>query len=163
MGKPADAVCILIVDCWYGWKDEDKKKTLMSFRHYVRNHYPWLRLLFVPAACTDLDQPADRGYISWLKAIMRAFYTDVISKAVLEQLKSGIALSEIKIDTSAPYLKGMLAKAFAKALSELPREKVVACWAPLQEAVRSPIQTLAYNACTRAPTLLTSSPCLQLS
>ena len=138
IGKPADAVCILIVDCWYGWKDQDKKKTLITFRHYVRNHYPWLRLLFVPAACTDLVQPADRGYISWLKACMRAFYTDVISKAVLEQLKAGTELSKIQINTSAPYLKGMLAKSFAKALSELPREKVVACWGPLQEAVCYP-------------------------
>jgi hypothetical protein len=67
IGKTPDAVCILLVDCWYGWKDQDKKKTLITFRHYVRNHYPWLRLLFVPAACTDLAQPADRGLVSWLK------------------------------------------------------------------------------------------------
>ena len=134
IGKRADALCILIVDCWYGWKDQDKKKTLITFRHYVRNHYPWLRLVFVPAACTDLVQPADRGCISWLKANMRAFYTDVIAKVVIEQLASGVPLSEIKIDTSAPYLKAMLAKSFAHALSQLPCEKVLHCWAPLQDA-----------------------------
>ena len=33
------------------------KKTLQNFRDYVREHYPWLKLLFVPAACTDLCQP----------------------------------------------------------------------------------------------------------
>ena len=35
---------------------------------------------------------------------------------------------------SAPHLKNMLAAAFAKALSELPRETVLHCWAPMQPA-----------------------------
>ena len=122
IGKAPDAVCILIVDCWYGWKDQDKKKTLITFRHYVKDNYPWLRIIFVPAACTDLAQPADRGFISWLKANMRAFYTDIISKEVLRQLRAGATISSIKIDTSAPYLKRMLANSFAKALRATERE-----------------------------------------
>ena len=52
----ADHAAILLVDCWYGWKDQDKKAS-ENFRDYVREHYPWLKLLFVPAACTDLCQP----------------------------------------------------------------------------------------------------------
>ena len=64
---------------------------------------------------------------------MRSFYTDTIAKAVLQQLDS-VTLSDINIDTSAPYLKQMLAKSYARALSQLPREKVIHCWAPLQEA-----------------------------
>ena len=134
IGKAPDAVSILIIDCWYGWKDQDKKKTLITFRHYVRNHYPWLRLLFVPAACTDLVQPADRGFISWLKAFMRKCYTDIISASVMQQLQAGTPVGEILIDTSAPFLKRMLAESFAKALSELPSEKVIHCWNPLQPA-----------------------------
>ena len=142
MGKLADVVCILIVDFWYGWKEQDKKKTLITFRHYVRDHYPWLRLLFVPAACTDLAQPADRGFISWLKAHMRGviswlkahmrkYYTTIISSEVMRQLDAGANVATIKIDTSAVYLKRMLANSFAEALSQLPKEKVVHCWAPL--------------------------------
>ena len=134
IGKAPDAVCILIVDCWYGWKDQDKMKTLITFRHYVREHYPWLRLLFVPAACTDLAQPADRGQVSWLKANMRAYYTTIISTEVFRQMSEGADLSKLKIDTSAPFMKQMLAISFAKALSEHPSEKVVACWQPLQAA-----------------------------
>ena len=38
------------------------------------------------------------------------------------------------MDVSAPHLKHMLAIAFAKALSELPKETVLHCWAPLQAA-----------------------------
>ena len=40
----------------------------------------------------------------------------------------------MKVDVSAPYLKKLLVTAFARALSELPREKVVQCWAPLADA-----------------------------
>ena len=130
----ADHVAILIVDCWYGWKDQDRKKTLQNFRDYLRQRYPWLKLLFVPAACTDLAQPADRGMISWLKAFMRRVYNDVIAADVLKQLNDGTAAADVKLNVSAPTLKLLLARAFAKALSELPAEKVVHCWAPLAEA-----------------------------
>jgi hypothetical protein len=161
MDLSADHPSILIIDCWYGWKDQDKKKTLKSFRDClrswmgtrfrahsshsrytsrlprltdVRENYAWLRLLFVPAACTDLVQPADRGMISWLKAFMRAIFGDAISADVLKQLESGTAPADVTLDVSAPHLKKMLALAFAKALSELPAEKVRHCWAPLQVA-----------------------------
>ena len=134
MDLPADQPAILIIDCWYGWKDQDKKKTLQNFRDYVRENYAWLKLLFVPAACTDLVQPADRGMISWLKAFMRAIFGDTISADVLKQLNAGKAPADVTLDVSAPHLKRMLALAFAKALSELPAEKVRHCWAPLQVA-----------------------------
>jgi hypothetical protein len=100
----------------------------------VREHYPWLKLLFVPAACTDLVQPADRGMISWLKANMRATFTDTISADVLRQLQAGTNPVDVTLDVSAPHLKHMLAIALAKALSELPKETVLHCWAPLQAA-----------------------------
>ena len=135
-------MCILIVDLWYGWHKQDKKRTLITFRHYVRNHYPWLRLLYIPGACTDLVQPCDRGIISHMKASMRASYTSILSEEVIKQIREGVEVGAIKIDTSAPRLKHVLANAFAKALSELPRESVVACWEPLQSAwdnwVRAP-------------------------
>uniref|UniRef100_A0A7S0L333 Uncharacterized protein n=1 Tax=Coccolithus braarudii TaxID=221442 RepID=A0A7S0L333_9EUKA len=65
---------------------------------------------------------------------MRAFYTTVISKEVMCQLDAGTTISSIKIDTSAPYFNLMLANSLAKALSELPKETVLGCWAPLQQA-----------------------------
>lgn len=36
--KPHDHPAILIVDCWYGWKDQDKNKTLQSFRECTPLH-----------------------------------------------------------------------------------------------------------------------------
>jgi len=72
--------------------------------------------------------------ISWLKANMRAYFTDIISADVLKQLQAGTNPADVKLDVSAPHLKHMLAIAFAKALSELPKETVLHCWAPLQAA-----------------------------
>jgi hypothetical protein len=48
--------------------------------------------------------------------------------------ESGIAPAAVQLDVSAPHLKALLGTAFAKALSELPAEKVRQCWAPLAEA-----------------------------
>ena len=97
----------------------------------MRQRYPWLKLLFVPAACTDLVQPADRGMISWLKANMRQTFNDVISADILKQMNEGVQPADVKLDVSAPHLKSLLASAFAKALSELPAETVLHCWALL--------------------------------
>ena len=60
--------------------------------------------------------------ISWLKANMRATFTDTISADVLRQLQAGTNPVDVTLDVSAPHLKRMLALAFAKALSELPAE-----------------------------------------
>jgi len=58
---------VLIVDCWWGWLDA-------SFRDFVKQSYPWIRLLFVPAGCTPVAQPMDAGIIAKVKGILRAFY-----------------------------------------------------------------------------------------
>ena len=72
--------------------------------------------------------------ISWLKAFMRKMFSDAISADILKQLAAGTPPANVTLDVSAPHLKSMLALSFAKALSELPAEKVRHCWAPLQVA-----------------------------
>ena len=65
---------------------------------------------------------------------MRRYFSDVISADVLAQLQAGTDPVDVTLNVSAPHLKEMLAVAFAKALSELPAETVLHCWAPLQPA-----------------------------
>ena len=122
---------------WYGWCKQDKAKKYEAFPGYVKKHYPWLRLVFVPAACTDLVQPADRGMISWLKARMRHYYSEHFMKFALEKLRAGAIAEAIKIDVTAGPMKTLLATSFARALSELPAEKVRTCWAALAKAFPS--------------------------
>jgi hypothetical protein len=42
--------------------------------------------------------------ISWLKANMRAYFTDIISADVLKQLQAGTNPADVKLDVSAPHL-----------------------------------------------------------
>mmetsp|Transcript_15844 Transcript_15844/g.42788 ORF Transcript_15844/g.42788 Transcript_15844/m.42788 type:complete len:212 (-) Transcript_15844:698-1333(-) len=51
---------VLLVDCWWGWRDE-------GFRQFIRLRFPYIQLLFVPARCTPVAQPNDCGVIAILK------------------------------------------------------------------------------------------------
>jgi hypothetical protein len=135
LGLPADHPSILLVDMWYGWCKQDKDKQFARFPEYVKTH--WLKVLFVPAACTDMVQPADRGMISWIKARMRHYYSEHFMKHVLGELRQGKSAEQIKIDVTAPAMKTLLAVSFAKALSELPVDNVRKCWYGLQKAFPS--------------------------
>jgi hypothetical protein len=112
-----------------------QKEKFQNFRDYVRERYPWLKLLFVPAACTDLAQPADRGQIAWIKGHMRNTYTESFSTIVLRLLQEGKKASDIKIDFGAVTMKKLLAKSFAYALSEMPKDKILKGWSRLRVAV----------------------------
>ena len=78
INKP-EAHAVLILDCWWGWLSP-------IFIAYVRVNYPWIHLVFVPANCTPWAQPIDRGFVTWLKALLRWFSNELIMNMVLEQL-----------------------------------------------------------------------------
>jgi len=59
--------CVLLVDCWWGWLDEE-------FRKWVRDEHPWILLLYVPARCTPVAQPNDAGIIAMLKGEQQNIY-----------------------------------------------------------------------------------------
>ena len=55
----------------------------------VKQKYPWTRLIFVPAGCTPVAQPMDRGVIAKLKAIVRRMYNSWVTNLVTAQLGAG--------------------------------------------------------------------------
>ena len=59
--------CVLLLDVWWGWLHD-------GFRSWLRQSYPWLLFLYVPAACTPIGQPMDMGIIAKIKAFLRAAY-----------------------------------------------------------------------------------------
>ena len=61
LGLAADHPSIIILDMRYGWCKQDATKKFDRFPEYAKNHYPWLKLLFVPAACTDRHGAAGRS------------------------------------------------------------------------------------------------------
>ena len=115
MGLPQTQTCILVVDMWYGWCKQDKNKKYTKFQDYVYKHYPWLKLVYVPGACTDLVQPVDRGMVAYMKAKMRQHYTNKISADVVRELRAGRAPTDFKLDLGAPAMKKLLAESLAHA------------------------------------------------
>jgi hypothetical protein len=51
---------LLLVDCWWGWLDQD-------FRDWLHLNHPYILLLICPAKCTPVGQPEDNGIIAMLK------------------------------------------------------------------------------------------------
>ena len=54
MDLPPDHPAILIIDCWYGWKDQDKKKTLQNFRDCTRHGFEHARTPCVAQLCSHV-------------------------------------------------------------------------------------------------------------
>ncbi|KAF7349854.1 ATP-binding cassette sub-family A member 6 [Mycena venus] len=109
---PETQFCLWIIDCWSVHKSEE-------FRTWMKVHYPWILLCFVPGGCTSLFQPLDVGIQRTLKhAIKRAAHRDVVAEATaliaedddgsesdseLIETHSNPAL--LKLDTSLPTLR----------------------------------------------------------
>ena len=76
---------------------------------------------------------------------MRHYYSEHFMTCVLAELRKGKSATQIKIDVTAPSMKTLLAVTFAKALSELPEDKVRKCWFGLQKAFPSDERVLRRN------------------
>ena len=111
---PEGSHAILILDCWWGW-------TSAVFKAYARAHYPWIHLVYVPGRCTPWAQPADRGFITRLKACLRKYSAELITDMVVHQLFSeGRPPEQVNVDImGATSCKKNLAVWVAKACEEL--------------------------------------------
>ena len=116
-------VCVIIIDCWYGWIDA-------SFREWVANKYPWIRFIYVPAACTPVAQPMDAGIIAKIKGKLRKLYGSWVIKLTQEQILKGIAPEAIKVPADVPTCKKNLFKWLSETVELLNQDKegVVHCW-----------------------------------
>ena len=111
---PEASHAILILDCWWGW-------TSPLFKAHVHKEYPWVHLIYVPGRCTPWAQPADRGYITRLKACLRKYSSELITSIVVRQLfTEGRPPSEVDVDIKgATSCKTNLAKWVSQACEEL--------------------------------------------
>ena len=100
-GWAKDRVCVLLCDCWWGWLD-------LSFRNHVKTNYPWMKLLYVPPACTPIGQPCDGGVIAMGKGVLRRCYGAWVAESVIRHLNSGLAASAYKPVSTLPIMKGKL-------------------------------------------------------
>ena len=111
---PADSHAILVLDCWWGWISP-------VFKAYVREEFPWIHLVYVPGRCTPWAQPADRGFITRIKACLRRFSAELITEMVVHQLfVEGRPPGQVNVDIKgATSCKKNLAIWVSKACEEL--------------------------------------------
>ena len=79
---------VLILDVWYGWIDP-------GFTAWLRESYPFVRLIYVPPACTPIGQPMDAGIIPSVKGLMRKKYGQWCLAYVSGWLKGGGLAEEV--------------------------------------------------------------------
>jgi hypothetical protein len=116
--------CVLILDCWFGWIDSD-------FRAWIRRVYPFIRLVFVPAACTPVGQPMDAGIIAKMKSRLRRMYGAWVVELTRKQLDDGVHASAIQVPTDVPTLKTRLFGWLSDVVGEMnasDREGIIHCW-----------------------------------
>ena len=147
-------ICVLIIDCWWGWLDA-------AFREWLAAEYPWIRLLFVPAACTPVAQPMDAGIIAKIKAILRRSYGRWVVALTQEQIKgvrrppieprpsapnqpplsshlshptAGVKPEDIKIPADVPTCKKNLFLWLSESVAQLNKDKpaIAHCWESTQ-------------------------------
>ena len=92
-----------VVDVWWGWLDA-------GFRAWLKEKYPWIRLVYVPGNCTSVAQPLDAGIIAMMKALLRKLYGKWVISLVQQQLDSGVSPAAVKVPMGVPECKANLIK-----------------------------------------------------
>ncbi|KAJ2925554.1 hypothetical protein H1R20_g11541, partial [Candolleomyces eurysporus] len=95
---PGNQKLILFIDCYPVHISEE-------FRTYVFKEFPNVFLIFVPANCTGIMQPADVGLNRVIKHSIRQAALDYLVKSHKEQLDKGLTTTQIKFTTSLPALR----------------------------------------------------------
>jgi len=126
--KPfGEQVCVLIIDCWWGWLD---------IVAWIKAKYRWIRLLFVPARCTPVAQPMDRGIIAKIKGKLRTHYNKWVVHLTLTHLGNGGEPEGLKIPSDWPTLRYCLFTWLSHVVDELnaddERAGVAHCWEETQ-------------------------------
>ncbi|THV03410.1 hypothetical protein K435DRAFT_835856 [Dendrothele bispora CBS 962.96] len=95
---PPDQKAILYIDCY-------PVHTGLDFRTYVLQEFPNVFLVFVPANCTAVGQPADVGLQRVVKHHIRQDNLQWLVDKHMAGLSEGLTPSQIKFTTSLPVLR----------------------------------------------------------
>lgn len=98
MKLPPDQRAILLIDCY-------PVHAGLDFRTYVWDEFPNIFLLFVPANCTGIFQPADVGLQRVIKHQLRQAALRYLVAEHQKQLKAGTTPDQVKFSTSLPVLR----------------------------------------------------------
>jgi hypothetical protein len=126
LSKPfGEQICVLILDCWWGWLDK-------GFLAFIKEKYPWIRVLFVPAACTPVAQPMDAGIIAKIKGLLRRFYGRWACDQTVSQIKGGAEPKDVKIPADVKTCRKNLLIWLSQSVESLDKAGVIHCWKSTQ-------------------------------
>ncbi|GJE94761.1 hypothetical protein PsYK624_109330 [Phanerochaete sordida] len=97
-GLPADQKSILFLDCYPVHLSED-------FRTYIRSQHPNVFLVYVPAGCTGIFQPADVGLQRVIKHQLKQHALDFLVRSHADMLSDGIKPEDVRFTQSLPVLR----------------------------------------------------------
>ena len=89
---------ILLLDCYPVHIGEE-------FRTYVRETFPNVFLLFIPANCTGIFQPADVGLQRVIKHRLRQSQLQFLVSSHETQVAGGLSPEKVEFTTSLPVLR----------------------------------------------------------
>lgn len=95
---PADQRAILYLDCY-------PVHLGLKFRTFVWSKFPNIFLIFVPANCTGIFQPADVGLQRVVKHKLQQAALDFLVRSHTTQLQDGLTAEQIRFTTSLPTLR----------------------------------------------------------
>ncbi|PPR03038.1 hypothetical protein CVT26_004573 [Gymnopilus dilepis] len=97
-GLPSCQKSLWLIDCWSVHRSDE-------FLTWIAVHHSTIIVLFVPAGLTGLFQPCDVGFQRIFKHSLKlSAHNDVVHE-VLDQLKAGKTVSDVKVDTTLAVLR----------------------------------------------------------
>ena len=113
---PNDSHALLIIDCWSVHKSKE-------FMEWMKLHYPNYHIIFVPAGCTGVAQPADVILQRPLKHEYKNQYTNWATEQMMESLKAGVKPSNCSLLKDYRALKPLTVKWAVEAWLKLKQKK----------------------------------------
>jgi hypothetical protein len=98
-----DSHALLIIDCWSVHKS-------IRFKEWMEKNYPHYHIIFVPAGCTAVAQPADVIFQRPLKQEYKNKFTEWTTTQMLENIKAGQKALDSKLLRDTRTLKPLIVK-----------------------------------------------------
>ena len=128
---------VLIVDVWWGWLD-------IAFRSWLKSEYPWIHLVYVPAACTPVGQPMDAGIIAKIKGWVRKLYGRWATRFTVFFMGAGgdPAKMKLPLDKQSMVCNLVLWLCYARTGLNAKTASMAACWqkTKLTDALKPAVQ-----------------------
>jgi len=100
---PPDSHALLLIDCWSVHKSKE-------FLDWMKTNYPRYHVVFVPAGCTGVAQPADVILQRPLKHGYKNQYTDWTTQQMMDSLKAGVKPENCSLAKDVKTLKPLAVK-----------------------------------------------------